>query len=100
MPVPTETLLRVHASPVPTQTVFGLLGSMVTAPMDCVYLSKTGLNVVPPFSDFQTPPEALPTYKVSRLFSITASMAETRPLMTPGPMLRATRLEKRLESAL
>ena len=59
----------------PTQTVFGLLGSMVTAPIDCVYLSKTGLRVVPPFSDFQTPPEAVPTYNVSLPFSTTASIA-------------------------
>src|SRR3954469_6269648 len=100
MPVPTETLLRAHDLPVPTQTVLGWFGSIVTAPIDCVYLSKIGLNVVPPFSDFQTPPEALPTYKVRRLFSMTASMAATRPLITPGPIFRACRFEKRLESTL
>src|ERR1700739_3635073 len=33
-PSPTETLLRVQASPVPTQTVFGFDGSIVTAPID------------------------------------------------------------------
>ena len=49
-------------SPVPTQTVFGFFGSMAIAPIDCTgCLSKTGLNVVPPFIDFQTPPLAAPT---------------------------------------
>src|SRR5882762_9731382 len=32
-PSPTDTLLRVHGSPVPTQTVFGCEGSMATAPI-------------------------------------------------------------------
>ena len=50
------------ASPVPTQTFFGFFGSIVTAPIDCTgCLSKTGLKVVPPSSDFQTPPLAAPT---------------------------------------
>src|SRR6266704_2132549 len=34
----------------------------VTAPIDCTGCrSKTGLNVVPPFTDFHTPPLAEPT---------------------------------------
>ena len=42
--------------------VFGFFGSMATAPIDCTgCLSKTGLKVVPPFTDFQTPPLAAPT---------------------------------------
>ena len=62
MPSPIETLLRVHDSPVPTQTIFGFVGSMVTAPIDCTgCLSNTGLKVVPPLIDFQTPPLAAPT---------------------------------------
>ncbi len=62
MPLPTETELRVHDSPVPTQTVFGSFGSRDIAPIDCTgCLSNTGLNVVPPSSDFQMPPEAAPT---------------------------------------
>jgi len=45
-PSPMETLLRVHASPVPTHTTFGFLGSMVMAPIDCTgCLSNTGLKV-------------------------------------------------------
>ena len=61
MPSPTEVLLRVHDSPVPTQTFFGSLGSMVMAPIDWVYSSKTGLKVSPASVDFQTPPPAAPT---------------------------------------
>ncbi len=39
-----EVLLRVQDSPVPTQMVFGVEGSIVIAPMDCTgCLSKTGL---------------------------------------------------------
>jgi len=62
MPSPIDTLLRIHASPVPTHTTLGFFGSMVTAPIDCIGCrSKTGLNVVPPFTDFHTPPLAEPT---------------------------------------
>jgi hypothetical protein len=54
--------LRVQPSPVPTQTVRSFVGSIATAPIDCTgCLSKTGLKVVPPSSDFHTPPEAAPT---------------------------------------
>ncbi|MCA1650647.1 MAG: hypothetical protein LC753_10325 [Acidobacteria bacterium] len=60
MPFPTETLLRVHASPVPTHTVSGFAWSIATAPIDIGCSSKTGVNVVPPLLDFQTPPPALP----------------------------------------
>src|SRR5438034_7578199 len=93
-PSPIDVLLRVHASPVPTQTTFGFLGSMVTAPIDCTgCLSKTGLKVAPPFKDFQTPPLADPTKIVSRWPSCTPSMAAMRPLMVAEPMLRAPRPE-------
>src|SRR5260221_8027412 len=92
MPLPIDTLLRVHASPVPAQIVFGACGSMATAPMDCApSLSNTGLNVVPPFEDFHTPPLAAPTYTVSRPSSFTAAIAPTRPLIAAEPMLRAPR---------
>src|SRR3989442_9463343 len=94
MPSPSETLLRVHDSPVPTHTTFGLVGSIVTAPMDCTgCLSNTGLYVVPPFTDFHTPPLAAPTYTVRRDPSCTAARAATRPLIAPEPMLRAPRPE-------
>src|SRR5881296_2619489 len=96
-----DTLLRVHASPVPAQKVFGVCGSIATAPMDCAAsLSNTGLNVVPPFEDFQTPPLAAPTYTVSRPSSFTAAIAATLPLMAAEPMFRAPSPEIVSESNL
>src|SRR5882757_1330627 len=90
MPSPTETLFLVQLSPVPAQTIFGLPGSMVTAPIDCTdWLSKTGLNDVPPFTDFHIPPLADPTNTVMRPFSFTPSTAEIRPLIVADPILRA-----------
>src|ERR1700704_2695983 len=90
MPLPIDTLFRVHASPVPAQIVLGACGSIATAPMDCAAsLSKTGLNVGPPFEDFQTPPLAAPTYTVTRPSSLTAAIAATRPLIAAEPMFRA-----------
>src|ERR1700739_1526633 len=101
MPLPTEVLLRVHASPVPTQMIFGDCGSIEIAPIDCtVSLSNTGLNVVPPLLDFHTPPLAAPTYTVSRPFSLTAATAATRPLITAEPMLPAPSPEIVSESNL
>src|SRR3954465_4352325 len=74
---------------------------MAMAPIDCTgCLSKTGLKVVPPLTDFQTPPLAAPTYKVMRLPSCTASTAEMRPLIAAEPMLRAPRPEMVSESTL
>src|SRR5256885_16886955 len=94
MPLPIETLLRVHDSPVPAQIVFGACGSMATAPIDwALSLSKTGLNVVPPFEDFQTPPLAAPMYTVSRPSPFTAAIAATPPLMAAEPMFRGPRPE-------
>src|SRR5512146_1706755 len=90
MPSPMDTELRTQDSPVPTQTVFGLVGSMVIAPIDCTgSLSNTGLKVVPPFWDFHTPPLAAPTSSVRRSPSCTAARAAMRPLMAAEPMLRA-----------
>src|ERR1700722_1372494 len=99
MPSPIETLLRVHDSPVPTQIVFGACGSIAIAPIDCdVCLSNTGLNVVPPFTDFQTPPLAAPMYTVKRPSSFTAVSADTRPLIAAEPILRAPNPETESES--
>src|SRR5438132_4786975 len=96
-----DVLFRVHPSPVPTQTTFGFFGSTVTAPIDCTgCLSKTGLNVVPPLTDFHTPPLAAPMYTVRRCPSWTASRAATRPLMVADPMLRAPSPEIVSESTL
>src|SRR5580658_2851763 len=87
-----ETLFRIQLSPVPTQTILGLCASMVTAPMDCTSgLLKTGLKVVPPLTDFQTPPLAAPAKTVRRPLSLTAAMAAMRPLIAAEPMLRAGR---------
>ena len=63
-------------------------------------LSNTGLNVVPPLIDFQTPPLAAPTYTVNRPFSFTAAIAATRPLIAADPMFRAPRPEIVSESNL
>src|SRR5664279_963117 len=101
MPSPTDTLLRTQDSPVPTHTTFELVGSMVTAPIDCTSgLSNTELNVVPPFTDFHTPPLAAPANTVSRPWSCAASTAAMRPLMTAEPMLRAGNPETVAESNL
>src|SRR4029077_18318921 len=86
-----ETLLRVHDSPVPTQTFFEFFGSSATAPIDWTGCSsKTGRYRVPPSSDFQTPPLAAPTKSVilpdePRVPAI----AEMRPLIVADPILRA-----------
>src|SRR6267154_374727 len=81
-PSPTDTLFRVQASPVPTQTVFEFDGSIGAVAIDCTSSrSKTGLYVVPPFTDFQTPPLAAPTNTVMRPSSSTASRAAMRPLI-------------------
>src|ERR1051326_1246693 len=85
-----ETLLRVQGSPEPTQTVLGLFGSIVIAPIDCTgCLSNTGLNVVPPSWLRHTPPLAAPTKIVVLPPSLTAATADTRPLIAADPMLRA-----------
>src|SRR5215467_9880965 len=95
MPSPIDTLLRVHDSPVPTQTFFEFLGSSATAPIDCTGCSSnTGRYRVPLSSDFQTPPLAAPINNVilpdgSRVPAI----AEIRPLIVADPMLRALRPE-------
>src|SRR3954471_21388986 len=81
--------------------IFGFFGSMATAPIDCTgCLSNTGLNVVPPLTDFQTPPLAEPTKTVTRLASCTAATAAMRPLIAAEPMLRAPRPEIVSESTL
>src|SRR5579864_2810199 len=101
MPSPTETLFRAQLSPVPTQTILWLEGSMVTAPMDCTScLSKTGLKVVAPLMDFHTPPLAEPTNTVTFPPSSTASMAAIRPLIAAEPILRADNPEMVPESYL
>src|ERR1041385_2468303 len=86
-----ETLLRVHVSPVPTQTFFDVLGSSAIAPIDCTGCSSnTGRYRGPPSSDFQTPPLAAPTKSVILPdVSRVPAIAEMRPLIAAEPMLRA-----------
>src|SRR5438552_13309640 len=86
-----ETVLRVHDSPVPTQTFFEFFGSSAMAPIDCTGCSSnTGRNRVPLSSDFQTPPLAAPTKSVILPEgSRTPAMAEMRPLIAAEPTLRA-----------
>src|SRR6266849_10808699 len=95
MPSPMEELLRVHDSPVPTQTFFAFFGSSAMAPIDCTGCSSnTGRYRVPPSSDFQTPPLAAPTKSVILPEgSLAPAMAEIRPLIVADPMLRAPRPE-------
>src|SRR5215510_16159737 len=94
MPSPTDTELRVHASPVPTQIVYALLGSIAIAPIDWTgCLSNTGLNEVPPSCDFHTPPDAAPTNSRVLPPAIVAATAAIRPLIVAEPMLRASRPE-------
>src|SRR5438270_13631331 len=94
MPSPIETELRVHVSPVPTQTVRGSLGSMVMAPIDCTgCLSNTGLKRVPESWLFHTPPLAAPTYTSVLPSTLRPATADTRPLIVADPMLRAPRPE-------
>src|ERR1022692_3866864 len=90
MPSPIETLFRTQLSPVPAQTTLGFFGSMATAPIDCApALSNTGLNVVPPFTDFHTPPLADAANPGSPPASWPAPPAATRPLISAEPILRA-----------
>src|ERR1044071_8139315 len=95
MPSPIDTLLRVHDSPVPTQTFLEFFGSSAIAPIDCTGCSSNiGRYRVPLSSDFQTPPLAEPTKSVILPDgSCTPAMQETRPLIAADPMLRAPRPE-------
>jgi hypothetical protein len=54
--------------------------------------SKTGVQVVPAFSVFHTPPEATATKKRCRLPGVTAN-STTRPELMAGPMLRNFRAD-------
>ena len=59
MPTPACELRKMLCSPVPTQTTFWSDGARAMSPMAAVTMfSKIGVQVVPSFSVFQTPPEA------------------------------------------
>src|SRR5215468_1915913 len=101
MPSPMDAELRVQDSPVPTQIVFVFFGSIAMAPIDCTdCLSNTGLKVVPLSIDFQTPPLAAATKSVVFPPSLKPVTAEMRPLIVADPMLRASRPDRTLESAV
>ena len=62
MPSPNPTLRWLPFSPVPTQSTSGLVGSSVRHPMEYdPWESNTGVQVMPAFTVFQTPPEATAT---------------------------------------
>src|SRR6476660_1816566 len=86
-----DTLLRVHDSPVPTQTFFEFFGSSPVAPIDCTGCSSNiGRYRVPLSSDLHTPPLAEPTKSVILSDgSRTSAMQEIRPLIAAEPMFRA-----------
>src|SRR5262245_61008806 len=86
-----DTLLRIHDSPVPTQTFLEFFGSSAIAPIDCTGCSSNiGRYRVPLSTYTQTPPPAEPTRSVIlHDRSGTPAMPETRPLIAAEPMLRA-----------
>ena len=60
-PLPSETLLRMWASPVPTHTTFGSAVDTAIAPTESTgWSSKTGVQWIPPSVVLNTPPEAAP----------------------------------------
>src|ERR1035437_3939857 len=87
-PLPIDTVLRMLLSPVPTNTVLVLVGSIAIAPMDWQYLSNSDLKEAPALVVFQTPPPAVPTYIV--LPSSVPVKAVMRPLIVPGPRFLAS----------
>ena len=62
MPSPIMSISRTaQPSPVPAQTMLGLLGATASAPIACdVWPSNVGFHVAPPSTLFQTPPDAAP----------------------------------------
>src|SRR5438093_5258291 len=68
-PSPITSASRIaHASPVPAHTIAGLDDELASAPIACTgCLSNTGTKVLTLSMDFQTPPEALPTYQTRGL---------------------------------
>ena len=61
MPSPKLELWRLLGSPVPTQTRSGCEGVRAMSPIEATpWQSKIGVQVVPLFVVFQTPPDADP----------------------------------------
>src|SRR5258708_7167249 len=77
----------------------GLDGATATAPrLTVASRSKTGAQVVPLLVVFQSPPEAVATYRVAGRLSTTAR-STTRPPMLPGPRQRAGNASNRRVTA-
>src|SRR5713101_6799474 len=87
-PLPYETLRWLLFSPVPTQTVSGFFGSSTMQPIEYEpSRSKTGVQVVPAFRGFQTPPDAAATKECEGLLG-SAARPTTRPEVNAGPIER------------
>jgi hypothetical protein len=86
-PAPAFELRKMFASPVPTQTMSGFDGAMVTSPIEVVTpWSKTGAHVTPSLSVFHSPPVAVAAKMVYDLpRGVTTATSVTRPLMFVGP---------------
>src|SRR5437660_4282638 len=90
-PSPQEELGRLFGSPVPTHTIDGSDGAIAMSPIvDTPSSSNIGSHVVPLLVVFQTPHEAVPTYKVFGLLSTTAK-SSMRPPIVAGPISRNSR---------
>ena len=82
MPSPMETLFRIQASPVPTQTILEFEGSIATAPIDCTSgRSNTGLERGAAVDRFPDAAAGGAANTVSRPLSLTAVTAAMRPLI-------------------
>src|SRR5262245_30204084 len=93
MPSPQPTLRWLLFSPLPTHTVSGRVGASVTTPMLAVPCSsKMGVNDVPAFVVFHTPPYAVATYHVLLSRGCTAKSV-MRPDVFAGPIDRNLRPE-------
>ena len=87
-PLPQELLWRFAGSPVPTHTTDGSEGATAREPIeDTSSFWNCGIQVIPWFSVFQTPAEAVPTQNTFGSDSTTA-MSSMRPPMIAGPMFR------------
>ena len=99
-PSPNDTLRWLLFSPVPTQTMLWLLGSISTQPIENEpWLSKTGVNVVPLFTVFHTPPELTATNHSLWLSGLTAK-SPIRPDRSAGPIERAFITEEKVDAEM
>src|SRR6185436_11771780 len=87
-PSPKWALRWLWFSPVPSQTMLEFFGSTTTQHrLNAPPSSKIGVNVMPRFVVFHSPPKAAATYHVLGLLG-SISMSATRPVTRPGPIDR------------